>query len=143
MLLRESPMVRLLVVQREELANGKGDPFRLPYGNRPTLPQRSYSNAVIRFYDASTEANINAETTAPPELLYEYKGYNIVRARGLYVAVAQDAGPMDVGDVLTNAAPRPPAEQFIIAHDTASLEATVDSYLKDTGPTQAGSNEKR
>ena len=99
MLLRESPMVRLLVVQREELANGKGDPFRLPYGNRPTLPQRSYSNAVIRFYDASTEANINAETTAPPELLYEYKGYNIVRARGLYVAVAQDAGPMDVGDV--------------------------------------------
>ena len=49
MLLRENPMVRLLVIRREALANGKGDPFRLPYGNRPILPQPAYSNAVIRF----------------------------------------------------------------------------------------------
>ena len=81
--------------------------------------------------------------SATPELLYEYKGYNIVRARGLYVAVAQDADPMDVGDVLANSAPRPPAEKFIIAHDTASLEAAVDAHLKDTGPTQSGSSKKR
>ncbi len=33
MILQESPDVRLLVVQREELAHGRGDPFRLPWGN--------------------------------------------------------------------------------------------------------------
>ena len=127
MLLRESPSMRLLVIQRDELANGKGDPFRLPYGNRPNLPQPHYSNAVIRFDDASSGAKIGA----PPELLYEYKGYNIVRARGLYVAVAQDAGPMDVMDVLNNTAPRPPDDKFIVGDDDSNLKVKIDAYAKD------------
>jgi len=50
MLLQESAKVRLLVVEREELAHGRGDPFRLPYGNQPETPQPDYSNAVIRFH---------------------------------------------------------------------------------------------
>jgi hypothetical protein len=48
MLLQESPTVRLLVLQREDLARDRGDPFRLPWGNRPTSPPADYSNAVIR-----------------------------------------------------------------------------------------------
>lgn len=48
MILKESPTVRLLVVQREELAHGRGDPFRLPWGNRPATPPPDYSDAVVR-----------------------------------------------------------------------------------------------
>ena len=84
-----------------------------------------------------TETKGNRQTP-PPELLYEYKGYNIVRARGLYVAVAQDAGPVDVGDVLTNVAPRPPADKFMIAHDAASLETAIDALPTMAEPASAG-----
>ena len=48
MLLDESPTVRLLVLQREEVAHGRGDKFRLPYINRPSVPVMDYSEAVIR-----------------------------------------------------------------------------------------------
>jgi hypothetical protein len=49
MLLQETPEWRLLVLQRENLAHRRGDPFRLPYGNRPNSPPPDYSDAVIRF----------------------------------------------------------------------------------------------
>jgi hypothetical protein len=48
MLLDESPTVRLLVLQREEVAHGRGDKFRLPYTNRPSVSVMDYSEAVIR-----------------------------------------------------------------------------------------------
>ena len=32
--------------------------------------------------------------------------------------------------VLTNAAPRPPPEKFIISHDSSTLDAAIDAYLK-------------
>ena len=38
MLLRENPMVRLLVIRREALANGKGDPFGFPMATGPFAP---------------------------------------------------------------------------------------------------------
>ena len=49
MLLRESPDVRLLVIRRDELAKGQGDPLRLPYGDEPDTPLPDYSDAVICF----------------------------------------------------------------------------------------------
>ncbi len=49
MLLQESPNIRLLVLQREELAHGRGDPFRLPWGARPETPPDDYSDQVVRF----------------------------------------------------------------------------------------------
>jgi hypothetical protein len=48
MILRESPGVRLLVLQREEIAHGRGDPFRSPWGIRPDPMPPDYSDAVIR-----------------------------------------------------------------------------------------------
>lgn len=49
MLLRESADVRLLVIRRDELAKGQGDPLRLPYGDEPDTPLPDYSDAVICF----------------------------------------------------------------------------------------------
>ncbi len=49
MLLQESPKIRLLVLQREDLAHGRGDPFRLPWGSRPGTPPDDYSDGVVRF----------------------------------------------------------------------------------------------
>ena len=49
MLLRESPDIRLLVLQREDEAKGQGDPFRLPYADEPDLPPPNYSDEVISF----------------------------------------------------------------------------------------------
>jgi len=49
MLLQESPKIRLLVLQRDELAHGRGDPFRLPWGARPETPPDDYSDEVVRF----------------------------------------------------------------------------------------------
>ena len=49
LILQDSPRIRLLVLQREELARGRGDPFRLPWGNRPKTPPADYSDAVVRF----------------------------------------------------------------------------------------------
>lgn len=49
MLLQESPDVRLLVISRDALAKQRGDPFRLPYGDRPETSPPDYSSAVIRF----------------------------------------------------------------------------------------------
>lgn len=48
MLLPEVQGIRLLVIAREDLAQGRGDPFRLPYANRPKEPQPDYSPAVAR-----------------------------------------------------------------------------------------------
>ena len=49
MLLQETPSWRLLVIRREDIAKGQGDPLRLPYGVRPRSPPADYSAAVIRF----------------------------------------------------------------------------------------------
>jgi hypothetical protein len=49
MLLRDSPTTRLLVIRRDELAKGQGDPLRLPYGDEPEAPAPDYSDAVSRF----------------------------------------------------------------------------------------------
>ena len=71
-----------------------------------------------------------AADRATPELLYAYKGYNVVRLGELYIGVAQELGPMDIRDVLENATPRPPAEKFIVARDISSLDATIDTFVK-------------
>ena len=49
MLLQETPHERLLVIRRSDLAEGRGDPFRLPYGYRSASPPADYSDAVVRF----------------------------------------------------------------------------------------------
>jgi hypothetical protein len=49
MILNETPAERLLVLRPASLANGQGDPFRLPYGYRPEKPPADYSDAVVRF----------------------------------------------------------------------------------------------
>jgi hypothetical protein len=49
MIMQNSPTIRLLVLQREDLAHGRGDPFRVPWGDRPTTPPPDYSDAVARF----------------------------------------------------------------------------------------------
>ena len=66
-----------------------------------------------------------------PQLLYAHKGYNVIRTGELYVAVAQELGPMDVRDVLTNAMRRPPSKKFLIAKDTSGLETAIDAAVKD------------
>lgn len=124
---------------------GPVDVDRVLANTAPRPPADQFITAGVA---SELEAKIDvhakeAAATAPPTLLYAYKGYNLVRARGLYVAVAQNAGPMDVGDVLTNAAPRPPTGEFIIAQDASSLEAAIDAYLKDTEPAGAGPRERR
>jgi hypothetical protein len=48
-ILQESPIKRLLVLQREDVANGRGDPLRLPWGNRPAQAPPDYSANVVRF----------------------------------------------------------------------------------------------
>ena len=49
MLLTERTDARLLVLQREELAHGRGDPFQLPWGYyQPDTPLPVYSDAVVR-----------------------------------------------------------------------------------------------
>lgn len=40
---------------------------------------------------------------------------------------------MDVRDALTNAVPRPPSEKFLVAKDTSSLEAAIETAVKDIG----------
>ena len=73
---------------------------------------------------------------APPRVLYTYRFYNVVRFRQLYVGIARELGAIDVGAVLTDTAPRPPADKFIVAHDIQSLKAAIDaahplvSYLR-------------
>ena len=67
-----------------------------------TAEDSSGLEAKIDVYAKEVEAKV------PPELLYAYKDYNVVRAGGLYIGVAQELRPMDVRDVLTNAVPRPP-----------------------------------
>jgi hypothetical protein len=49
MILEDTPMVRVFVLQREEVAKGRGEPWRLPWGHRPATPPPDYSEAVIRF----------------------------------------------------------------------------------------------
>ena len=86
-------------------------------------------------FDPKAAADREATETnnKPPQLLYAYRGYNIVRTGGRYVGVAQELGPMEVDAVLANAVRRPPADKFIIADDTSSLEAAIDKNLKDGG----------
>jgi hypothetical protein len=49
MLLQETPRQRLLVIRRDDLVPGQGDPLRLPYGERAASSPPDYSDAVIRF----------------------------------------------------------------------------------------------
>lgn len=62
-----------------------------------------------------------------PTLLYVYDFYNVVRVGQLFVGVSRELGELDVGAVLTNAAPRPSAEKFIVAHNIASLKEAIDA----------------
>jgi hypothetical protein len=51
MILQESQTKRLLVLQREAVATGAGDPLRLPWGKRSAAaPGADYSAAVQRFH---------------------------------------------------------------------------------------------
>jgi hypothetical protein len=81
---------------------------------------------------AAIDAYVREAASAPPRLLHTHKSYNIVSVGELYVAAAQDLGPIDIGTVLANAAPRPPATKFITAHDIPSLEAAIDACCGDS-----------
>ena len=178
MLLQDAPDLRLLVLRRAELANGEGDPFRIPYGKRPRSPTPDYSKAVAQLslavpvvkgyngfnilqvgrtfisveqkegafdlvrYNQHKYSNTFSGPTLidvehkiddaqTPQPLYTYRDYTVIRAGALYVGVSQDAGPMDVDAILTKAAPRPPDDEFIIADDKSSLEAKIDVYAKE------------
>lgn len=48
-ILQESPAKRLLVLQREDVAKGAGEPLHLPWGNRPAQPPPDYSADIVRF----------------------------------------------------------------------------------------------
>jgi hypothetical protein len=49
MILQDTPRVRLLVLQREGLAQGRGDPMKLPWGVRSAAQSEAdYSSAVAR-----------------------------------------------------------------------------------------------
>jgi hypothetical protein len=111
-------------------------------------PRPPSDKFIVADDSSSLETKIDAyakdgETSEPPELLYDYKGYNLVRARGLDVAVAQDVGPIDVDRVLTNSVPRPPAEKFFIADDTKSLEAAIDALPPRDKPVEAKSSPRQ
>ena len=98
-----------------------------------------YNYAASRFACARTDDALGLKTAidtameraaaadTAPRLLYTYKGYNVVSVKGLYVAAARELGPMDACAVLGNSVPRPPAENFMIAHTTSSLEAKIDA----------------
>jgi hypothetical protein len=48
-ILQESPTKRLLVLQREDVAGGRGDPLHLPWSDRPSPLLPDYSADVVRF----------------------------------------------------------------------------------------------
>ncbi len=48
MILNDTPTARLLVLQREDEAGGKGEPLKLPYGPSGGSPRPDYSDKVIR-----------------------------------------------------------------------------------------------
>ena len=48
MILHDTPTARLLVLQREDEAGGKGEPLKLPYGPSGGPPRPDYSDKVIR-----------------------------------------------------------------------------------------------
>ena len=100
--------------------------FAVPSG--PASEFKTLHDASTLQTDACTK---EAEERVIPEFLYAYKDYNVVRAGELYVAAAQDLGPLDVASVLSNTAPLPPAAKFIVARDIVSLKVTVDTYAKE------------
>lgn len=65
---------------------------------------------------------------AVPQFLYTYKKYNVIRFGPLRVAIAQDLGPIDLHNILTNAKYQPPADKVIVAHDYLRLESAIDEY---------------
>ena len=69
-----------------------------------------------------------------PVLLFTYKTYNVVHAQDRYVGIANDVGAIDVDVVLSNMAPRPPAEKFIVADSIARLESAIDDTHPVTNP---------
>ena len=76
-----------------------------------------------------------------PVLLHGYRSYNIVRVGRQFVGVSMALRQIDVAAVLANLVPRPPAGEFIVAPDLASLEARIRNecpilsirYLKALG----------
>jgi hypothetical protein len=48
-IIRESSQRRLLVLQREDIVAGRGEPLRLPWGNRSPIARSDYSAEIPRF----------------------------------------------------------------------------------------------
>jgi len=79
------------------------------------------------------DALVHESAKPLPQLLHAYKSYNIVSVGEVYVAAAQELGPLDVKAVLAGAAPRPSTAKFLTADDPASLHAAIDLHLSQTG----------
>jgi len=86
---------------------------------------------LISELDRSAKTAASEKGDQAPRLLDTFKGYNVVRVAQLYVAAAQDLGPIDIAAILANTLPRPPAEKFIIGHDRSSLDAAIDAHVKE------------
>ena len=83
MFLQEAPDLRPLVLRRADLANGEGDAFRLPYGNRPSSPTPGYSKAVRQLPLAVL-------------IIKDYNGFNILQVGPTFIAVEQKEGAFDL-----------------------------------------------
>ena len=123
--------VRVLVLKRRGAGEKDDDlePFPRTWGTPAQVIGRSFKGALV----AARKPVVRLDTVADPELLYSYSNYNVLGVGDLYLGVAAELGnKINVPAILANAAPRPPAADFIFEKDPAVLEQRIDACSKDT-----------
>ena len=121
----EAPSTRVLILRRRhsQAPDDGLEQFPRTWGSSAQDIGRDFKGAI----EVTQQPWWKDDAATPPELLYAYSGYNLIRLGRLYIAAAHDLGPMDINPVLTGAAPRPPSRKFIAARDISQLKRAVDA----------------
>lgn len=124
----ERPYTRVLILKKHDqrAADESLEQFPRTWGTSSQIVGRDFKGALVVDQRAAWEGDAHA----PPQLLYAYRDYNIVRVGRAYVGAAQDLGPTDINAVLIGTSSRPPLQKFILARDPARLKAAIDACLK-------------
>ena len=125
----ERPYTRVLILKKEDpQAPDSGlELFPRTWATAAQVIGRGFKGALVVGQKAWWQADANAL----PRLLYAYENYNVVRVGQLYIGAAHAMGPANINAILTNTVPRPPFDQFIIAHDAGRLHAAIDACTRD------------